>query len=713
MKIYSMTATFGKLENQTLTLQPGLNIFSAPNEWGKTTWCTFLVTMLYGLDTREKTTKNTLAVKERYAPWSGTPMSGRMDLNWQGRDITIERWSKGRTPLGEFRAYETDSGLPVPELTGGNCGEMLLGVEKSVFLRAGFLRLSDLPVTADEPLRRRLNALVTTGDESGAGDELAQKLKDLKNKVRSNRSNGLIPQVEMEKAELENKLFQLHQLQQQSSDLRSKQEALTSQLTALENHALHLEYAAAEDNMRRIADAQEAARFAEMQMRQLEEICQALPDSQVAQQKLHELQDLQQAQQQARMDISLLPPAPQPPQAPMCFYGLNGQQALAQVQKDSADYNATISGKKVSPVWVALGAISAIVGLIMLCVSLLIPGIILLPAGLGLLCWQFLLYRQTAQAQNAVAAKQQSIVARYGGGTPQDWLAQAQQYAVQQQEYAQALRQHEALRRQAQEAIAYADRALSEATGGMGFSAAMEYYGNAVRQHSALQEASKSYEEACSHAEIMASMAKTMEKPAQADTLSCTMAQTQQMLVDTRYHLQQLQQGLGQCQGRMEALGDATALQQALKQANARLDQLDQTYRALELAQQTLQKATDSLQRRFAPRIAQQSQEIFSQLTGGRYDRLNLTQELSVNTATTDDVAIRSAQWRSEGTVDQLYLALRLAVARELTPDAPFVLDDALVRFDDTRHAVAMALLRREAEDRQILLFTCQSRECE
>ena len=180
MKIYSMTATFGKLENQTLELQPGLNIIHAPNEWGKSTWCAFLAVMLYGLDTREKTTKNVLAVKERYAPWSGTPMAGRMDLYWNGRDITIERWTKGRTPMGEFRAYETESGLEVLELTGANCGQTLLGVEKSVFLRAGYLRLADLPVTEDEPLRRRLNALVTTGDDSGEADLLAQKLKDLK-----------------------------------------------------------------------------------------------------------------------------------------------------------------------------------------------------------------------------------------------------------------------------------------------------------------------------------------------------------------------------------------------------------------------------------------------------------------------------------------------------------------------------------------------------
>ena len=74
MRIYKMTATFGKLEHETLTLQPGLNVITAPNEWGKSTWCAFLIAMLYGIDTRVKSTKTTLADKERYAPWSGSPM---------------------------------------------------------------------------------------------------------------------------------------------------------------------------------------------------------------------------------------------------------------------------------------------------------------------------------------------------------------------------------------------------------------------------------------------------------------------------------------------------------------------------------------------------------------------------------------------------------------------------------------------------------------
>ena len=78
MKILSMTATFGKLDGETLELNPALNIQSAPNEWGKSTWCAFLSAMLYGVDTRERTTREQLADKERYLPWTGKPMSGTM-----------------------------------------------------------------------------------------------------------------------------------------------------------------------------------------------------------------------------------------------------------------------------------------------------------------------------------------------------------------------------------------------------------------------------------------------------------------------------------------------------------------------------------------------------------------------------------------------------------------------------------------------------------
>ena len=117
------------------------------------------------------------------------------------------------------------------------------------------------------------------------------------------------------------------------------------------------------------------------------------------------------------------------------------------------------------------------------------------------------------------------------------------------------------------------------------------------------------------------------------------------------------------------------------------------------------------LQRRFAPRISTRAQELFGNLTGGRYQRLMLDQEFSISTAAENEDTLHGALWRSDGTADQMYLSLRLAVAEELTPHAPLVLDDAFVRFDDGRLKAALNILNQTGREKQVILFTCQSRE--
>ena len=708
MRIYAMTATFGKLENQTLTLQPGLNILSAPNEWGKTTWCAFLATMLYGLDTREKTTKTSLALKERYAPWSGSPMSGRIDLNWNGKDITIERWTKGRTPLGEFRAYETASGLEVPQLTGTNCGEMLLGVERSVFLRAGFVRLSDLQVTADDALRRRLNALVTTGDESGAGDTLAQKLKDLKNKVRYNRS-GLLPQAEAQRSELQAKLTELQTLRSQSERLQSRRLEVDTQLAQLKNHHAALQHAAAMENIQRVEQAHMAAEIAAEAMARAEERCEGLLDRDTAMQQLSRHAQLLQTQAALVQEWNALPPEPAMPQIPERYQGISPADAVAQAEKDALQYGDLETNKKQNNnIWLIYGGIAAVLALIAILVGnggfwfAAIAAIVL--GGLGV-------YLFNKQKASQFESQMQQIFDRYPGISPNRWVEDAALYAEHQRQYDEMLQNALGLRRNIRKRMDAVEEELSSMMAGMSSQDFLLDRNQIIAAHDALTDARREQQRLAAHANALGSMVKKVQPPALPDSLTLSEAETEDGLAALDFELKQLQLRLGQYQGRMDALGSESALQQQLEAVHSRIEKLNQFYSALELAQGTLQDATAELQRRFAPRISQQAQEIFCQMTGGRYDRLNLQQDLSVNAASTEDVAMRSAQWRSEGTVDQLYLALRLAVARELTPHAPLVLDDALVRFDDTRHAAAMEILRREAENKQVILFTCQSRE--
>lgn len=88
MHILEMQAAYGRLRGDSLRLEPGLNLIYAPNESGKSTWCSFIRTMLYGLPTRQS---GPLADKNRFAPWTGEAMQGRMDLETSGQRWTVLR----------------------------------------------------------------------------------------------------------------------------------------------------------------------------------------------------------------------------------------------------------------------------------------------------------------------------------------------------------------------------------------------------------------------------------------------------------------------------------------------------------------------------------------------------------------------------------------------------------------------------------------------
>ena len=703
MKIYSMTATFGKLENETLTLQPGLNILEAPNEWGKSTWCAFLVAMLYGIETRVHTTKTALADKERYAPWSGSPMSGSIDLCWNGRDITIQRQSKGKGLLNLFRAYETETGIDVPELTGENCGQQLLGVEKEVFLRAGFLRLADLPVTQNEALRRRLNALVTTGDESGTADELAQKLKDLKNRCRLNRSTGLLPQAEAERSQLEGKLRELQELETLCAQNKQRQAQLEEYHSALCNHKDALEYEASRTQTEKRAAAQAALDVATAKVRELEQVCRDLPGEEEIQRTLTRLRQLRENKESLQMESQLLPQEPAAPTIPAPFLG--AEDAVTMAETDAA---ACAEARKARQ-WklpVILGAVQAAISL----VFLLIPhwaGIAI--TAFGTVAGLIILFSGLSRCRKA-DREATALQMKYGSLAPDQWVSSARYYVNLQQEYQEKLLQHQSLRESLQQRSNQLQLQTEALTQGKSLWEAENTWLSAERSLSQLKDARRELTRAQDFLQMLSAV-QEVSAPKFPDTLTYTAQETARMISDCAVQQKQLQLQLGQHQGRMAALGAKAQLQQQLDALNARIAALEETYSALEFAMNTLSAASTELQRRFAPRIAKRSQELFSKLTDGRYDRLTLGEDFTVHAGATGETTLHSALWRSEGTTDQLYLALRLAVSQELTPDAPFILDDALVRFDDKRLCRALSILEETAEERQVILFTCQDRE--
>ena len=699
MKILSMSATFGKLEHETLTFTPGLNVIEGPNEWGKSTWCAFLVSMLYGMETRAKSTKTALADKERYLPWSGSPMSGSMDIDWNGRKITLQRKTKGRVPLGDFKAFETDTGIAVPELTAANCGEMLLGVERSVFLRSSFIRHSDLPVGQDEALRRRLNALVTTGDESGDAERLAKALKDLKNRCRYNRT-GLLPQAEQQRQALENKLREIENLSAQSDHYSQRLEALEQEAARLENHRQTLAYENAQADARRVTQAQEAANAAQAALAEAQAHCATLPSREDAQAKLVRLERYLENRQQLLLAQQRLPAAPTAPQAPAAFAGMTPEAALAKARRDGDAYRA-LEGSRPWPM--AASALLAVIGTI-LCFRFLLPGVLLIAAGIGLACFALARNHRRKQDQDAIAR-------HYGVDDPESWVATAARYQNDHLHFQKASRERREELERLGRLLETAETSLQQLTDSADPGLCRENWQNILAQYDRLDRLEQDAYHAQRHAEGLQAMVKPAQPPVFPDELTLSPGETARRITDAQAEMQLLSSRISQNRGRMEALGDSGQLNRELAKVEAKIQKLEDTYAALTVALETLNDATLELQRKFAPKIAAQAQDLLQQLTGGRYRQLLLREDLTLEAAAEQEQTLHDALWRSDGTADQMYLALRLAVAQALTPDAPLVLDDALIRFDDQRLRSALAILQNIAGEKQILLFTCQNRE--
>lgn len=702
MRIYKMTATFGKLEHETLTLEPGLNIITAPNEWGKSTWCAFLVAMLYGLDTRAKTTKTALADKERYQPWSGSPMSGRIDLNWNGRDITIERTTRRRVPLGEFKAYETESGLPVEELTAANCGSVLLGVEQTVFRRAGFIRFSDLPVTQDEALRRRLNALVTTGDDSGAADRLAASLKDLKNRCRYNRT-GLLPQAEAQRDAIEEKLTELETLNTQCQKLKMRIDEVKDWLRQLYNHQQALAYAKMESGLNQIAQTREAVAGAERNLRALEEACASLPPQAEVETKVRELRAFRDQWNAIRTEERQAPTEPQKPELPNPFTGLTAEAARAMAREDARELTE-LSQSKMPLIFMIIGAMGLLAAGGLAYLTAYVFAVV--AGGVGLLALIWGVIDRVTTRKKALA-----IVEKYGTADWKRWTASISEYEQEMIAYGEALKLYQEVSSDLEVRLMVLRKKRDSLCGLQEPEEVLDFWQEAQRQWEQYDRTRAEAVTAKRHLEALNAVVKPVEKPTAPDNLTQNEAQTAQLLAECAAEQQRLQNRLGQYQGRMEIIGSAEDLRLQHKRVSDRIARLEDTYTALTIAQETLTQARSELQRRFAPRVTQRAQELLGAMTDGRYQSLTMGEDFSLRASAEQEDVQWDAIWRSDGTIDQLYLALRLAVAEELTPDAPLVLDDALVRFDDTRMAAALGILRKMAENKQVICFTCQGRE--
>ncbi|MGM0899336.1 MAG: AAA family ATPase [Bacillota bacterium] len=123
---------------------------------------------------------------------------------------------------------------------------------------------------------------------------------------------------------------------------------------------------------------------------------------------------------------------------------------------------------------------------------------------------------------------------------------------------------------------------------------------------------------------------------------------------------------------------------------------------------EVFKQTMDELKETKLPAVLSLSESYFTQLTGGEYVRLLLSQEGNFEALRKDGLRFRVIEL-SQATKEQAYLALRFALASSLKESHPFpiIMDDPFVHFDRRRSQQVIKLVEELQADHQFIYFTC------
>lgn len=713
LEFLHLNATFGRLEQHELHLHSGLNLICAPNESGKSTWGSFICAMLYGLSTRDR---GLMADKNRFAPWSGAAMQGRMDILSDGRALTLQRDTRrANAPMGNFSCTYTGTGTPVEGITAQNAGEQLLGVPRDVWERSAFIGQNALAVSQSAELERRISSLITTGEEDASFTESYERLKKQLNRRKHNKT-GQIPVLERDIAQLHQSLQELDALEQQARQAQEEVSALTQRVDGLRHQAAQQQ---AQIRQERINAWHRAARTAEEAQRRADILAEAaapLPDDaalSLLEGQAAALQSDMAALTGQRSAANEARTAAAEAHAVWEAHPLYPDDAAALERRAASIAPAKAPSLLLPAADGLLLAICAVLAVVFRAASpqrWIFAGMALLAAALTVfsVC---LRRRAIRQEQERVDRDRAALAEQTVSYLPlRDRAAQTDE----------AARRAGAILSGAEEScrsrlLTLLPQVQRFAPAAADLSGAQIALSDARRSRDTLADARRTAREAAVGRDALQSQLSEEDltrppmpvTPISGGSVELELSQAQTALADARSRYDHLL-------GRIRGLDRSSDLTDQLSQKREELARLQQEYDAITLAMTALEQANIILKNRFSPALGARAAEIFSALTDGRYDKVLLSQDMALSAEQSGDPMSRSIRLLSQGAADQLYLAVRLAICGMVLPEekhVPLLLDDALVSFDDRRLRAALDVLLAESEQRQILLFTCQTRE--
>lgn len=160
----------------------------------------------------------------------------------------------------------------------------------------------------------------------------------------------------------------------------------------------------------------------------------------------------------------------------------------------------------------------------------------------------------------------------------------------------------------------------------------------------------------------------------------------------------------------IKKLEDLVEIDEELENLYEKKDELLQLNNMYEMVKEQIEKSYQEMKENITPDFIEELKNILKKVTNGKYENIYLDNENNLL------IEIEGGQYMpidmlSSGTVDLIYLALRISAAKEISKETmPIIMDESFAYYDKERMTEILEYLS-ELENRQILIFTCSDRE--
>ena len=158
-------------------------------------------------------------------------------------------------------------------------------------------------------------------------------------------------------------------------------------------------------------------------------------------------------------------------------------------------------------------------------------------------------------------------------------------------------------------------------------------------------------------------------------------------------------------------LDNLSKIEEKLVNNNLKMSTLKCLEKSMELAKQIITDSYEKMKNTVTPKFTQNLSENISKITDGKYTNIKFNDEEGLIVELDNGNYVNASQL-SIGTIDQLYLSLRLSMVEELSEEKmPIILDEAFAYYDEDRLENILKYINDKFMNHQIIIFTCTDRE--